>query len=75
LGGCATKPLTPVEFHADALAQRGGRIGVAMSTLPKPDTYFPGANCLLCVAFASGANSAMTDHVRTLGNQELASLR
>jgi hypothetical protein len=77
LAGCATAPPKPVELAPDFFASRAkmGRIGVAMSELPKPDTAFPGAGCLLCIAVASGVHSKLTDHVRTLSTDELKALR
>lgn len=46
-----------------------------MSALPKVDTYFPGADCLLCYAFASASNSSLTKHAGTLSHTELSNLR
>jgi hypothetical protein len=58
-----------------ALSNGGGKVGVAMTPLPKVDTRFPGADCLLCLAVASGMNSALTDHVRTLPYEDLPELK
>jgi hypothetical protein len=38
----------PVALSPAALNATDMRIGVAMSALPKVDTTFPGADCLLC---------------------------
>ena len=38
------------------------------------DTYFPGADCLLCYAFASASNSSLTKHAATLSHTELSNL-
>jgi hypothetical protein len=43
-------------------------------TLPKVDTAFPGAGCLLCYAAASMANSSLTTHTQTLTADELAAV-
>lgn len=75
LAGCAAPPQNPVALKAQALSTPGGRIAVVTTAMPKPDTSFPGAGCLLCLAAASVANSTMTDHVRTLSLDELATLK
>lgn len=77
LAGCAGPVQQPVDLSADHFSAgkaKGSRIGVAMSDLPKPDTQFPGAGCLLCLAVASGVHSKMTDEVRTFSTKELQPL-
>ena len=46
-----------------------------MTPLPKVDTSFPGAGCLLCIATASAANSTLTDYARTLPYEDLPKLK
>ncbi|WP_398498467.1 hypothetical protein [Variovorax sp.] len=78
LSGCAIKPQQPVPLGKDALTSssaKSAKVGVAMSELPKVDTFFPGADCLLCYAFASASNSALTKHTETLARDDLASLK
>lgn len=75
LTGCAVKPQLAVPMSASALSTKDTRIGVAMTPLPKPDTYFPGAGCLLCMAAASAANSSLTSHAATLSAAELQKLK
>lgn len=75
LGGCATSPPQPVSLNAAALSSTGGRFGVSMTPLPKVDTEFPGASCLLCLAVASATNSTLTGHVRTLSYEDLSTLK
>jgi hypothetical protein len=75
LGGCASAPQHPLPMSANALKSEAGRVGVAMTALPKVDTAFPGAGCLLCIAVASGVHSKMTDHVRTLPYEDLPDLK
>jgi hypothetical protein len=75
LGGCASAPLQPVPMASTALSPAAGRIGVAMAALPKVDTEFPGAGCLLCLAVASATNSALTSHVRTLPYEDFPDLK
>jgi hypothetical protein len=75
LAGCATPPQTPLPLAGDYFkTPPPGRVGVVVSELPRPDTYFPGAYCLLCMATASVANSSLTTHTRTLSTAELKPL-
>lgn len=74
LAGCATRQL-PVAMTENALAQPANKIAVAMSGLPKVDSQFPGAGCLLCYAAASMANSTLTDYTRTLPYENLPELK
>lgn len=75
LGGCASVIQQPVALSSNALAPSAGRVGVAMAALPKVDTEFPGAGCLLCLAVASATNSTLTAHVRTLPYEDLTELK
>jgi hypothetical protein len=75
LSACVTAPQLPVALNAAALSPSEGKVGVVMTALPKVDTSFPGADCLLCIAFASAANSTLTDHVRTLKHEDLPDLK
>lgn len=75
LTGCATPPQAPVSMSANTFMEKGTRVGVAMTKLPKVDTSFPGAGCLLCAAAASVANSALTTHTQTLPADDLARLK
>jgi hypothetical protein len=72
---CAVAPQLPVELAPDAVGPQGGRVGVAMTKLPAQDTEVPGAGCLLCLAVASAANSALTDHARKLPYEDLPRLK
>lgn len=74
LAGCATAPQRPVPLATSSF-QTSQRIGVAMTALPKVDTDFPGASCLLCMATASLANSSLTTHARTLPYEDLPKLK
>lgn len=76
LNGCATIPhQEPIQLAENTLASKTGRMGVAMTPLPKVDTSFPGASCLLCIAAASAANSSLTNHTRTLPYEDLPKLK
>jgi len=83
LQGCAGPRQQPVSLPADYFATKTDRIAVAMVALPKPDTEFPGAGCLLCLAAASAANRQVTvavqawpiDDVRPLKSEVAALLK
>ncbi len=75
LGGCVSAPQLPVSVDQTKLNGQGGKLGVVMSAMPKVDTFFPGANCLLCIAAASVANSSLTDYTRTLPLEDLSKLK
>jgi hypothetical protein len=74
LSGCAVQMQQPLALAPEALASSAGKVGVVMTPLPKVDTEFPGAGCLLCIGVARAAHSSMTDHVRTLSQEDLAQL-
>ena len=74
LGGCITAPQTPIGLTPDTLSAKSGRVGVAMTVLPKVNTQFPGAGCLLCIATAEAANSALTTHAQALPYEDLPKL-
>jgi hypothetical protein len=73
--GCAVAPQLPVELAPGAVGPQGGKLGVAMTKLPVQDTEVPGASCLLCLAVAMSANSALTDHARKLPYEDLPRLK
>jgi len=75
LAGCATKRQMPIALKAAAISDPQLRVGVAMTALPKTDTYLPGASCLLCYAAAAMANSSLTSHAKTLPADELAAIK
>jgi hypothetical protein len=74
LTGCATAPQAPVELSSQAIG-KPGKIGVAMTKLPKVDTHLFGADCLLCLAVASAANSSLTTHANTLPYEDLPQVK
>ncbi|MFZ2539552.1 MAG: hypothetical protein WAX04_11710, partial [Oscillospiraceae bacterium] len=73
--GCATVKQQSVTLSSDAISSKSGRIGVAMTALPKVDTQFPGADCLLCLAAASIANASLTNYTHTLTSEDLPKLK
>lgn len=75
LAACAAPRQAALPLPATGLAVSDARIGVAISTLPVVDTHFPGAGCLMCIAAASLANTALTAHARTLPAGDLLRVR
>jgi len=77
--GCASTPVqAPIGFSKGYFAgpAKVARVAIVMSEVPKPDTWFPGADCLLCLAFANASNTSLTAHVRTLdAGDELKTLK
>jgi hypothetical protein len=73
--GCAGPRQSFVELNKSAVNGKSGKVGVAMTPLPKPDTRFPGANCLLCLATASLMNSSLTTHTQKLPLEGLPELK
>ncbi len=77
LAGCAGPVQQPVNLQADYFSAgkaKQGRMGVILADLPKPDTQFPGAGCLLCLAFANGAHSSLNKEVQAFSTAELLPL-
>lgn len=75
LAGCVTPPQPPVTLTEVHPATLPGRVGVAMTALPKVDVHLPGAGCLLCMAAASLANQSLTSYARTLPYEDLPKLK
>lgn len=73
--GCAAPRQHFVELDKSAVNGKAGKVGVAMTPLPKPDTRFPGADCLLCIATASLLNSSLTSHTQKLPPEGLPELK
>jgi len=75
LGGCAAPPQAPIAFPKASVGAESGRIGIAMTTLPKLDTEVPGASCLLCLAVAIQSNATLTNYAQSLGYEDLSKLK
>ena len=74
LAGCAAPVQLPVNLAPDYFTTaptKGGRIGVVMGELPKADTAFPGAYCLLCIGVANVAHTQMNKEVQTFSTADL----
>jgi hypothetical protein len=75
LGGCVTAPPKAVSLDQNVNSLKGAKVGVVMSAVPKPDTRFPGADCLFCLAAANIANASLTSHTKTLPLEDLPKLK
>ncbi len=75
LAGCASPPQKSVDLKPETLTVQGGRVGVVMTQLPKVNTYFPGADCLLCMAGAEMMNSSLTGQTKNLTPEDLPTLK
>jgi hypothetical protein len=74
LTACRTAPPPSIFLRADTLSPQSGRVGVIV-TSAKVDTAFPGAACLLCLAVANTANSALTKHAHAMNNQDVLKMK
>jgi hypothetical protein len=74
VSGCAVTPQTPLALNKQVIQSKNDRIGIAMTALPKIDTHFPGANCLLCLLAANAANKTLTEHTHSLPYDTLPEL-
>ncbi|GAA5164459.1 hypothetical protein [Viridibacterium curvum] len=75
LTGCISAPQLPVPLTQSALAPNSGKVGVAMAVLPKVETSYPGAGCLLCYAAAAAANASLSSHADTLKPDDFNTLK
>lgn len=64
--GCVSVPQASIPLNKSAVTQQGEKVGIAMMSVPKVDTFLPGAGCLLCLAVASAANSSLTKYANSL---------
>lgn len=75
LAGCASTPQQqPIAMNGAALHGQGTQVGIAMK-VPKVDTSFPGAACLLCIAAASAANSSLTSYTQKLPSDDVVRIK
>jgi hypothetical protein len=75
VSGCALVPQSPIPLAAESITATSGKVGVAMTKIPAPNTYFPGATCLLCIGVAEMAHNQLSAHVKTLPIEDLAALK
>ncbi len=75
LSGCAAPRQETISLSSDFFKTGTGSIGIAMPDAPKPDTFFPGADCLLCIAAASVNHRSLTNAVQAWPTDEFQSLK
>lgn len=75
LSGCAVKMQHPVPMNKGFFENKSQVIGIVLAKPPANDTHLIGADCLLCMAAASAANSSLTKHVKRLPAQDLKTLQ
>jgi hypothetical protein len=73
--GCAAPRQSFVGLDKSSINGTSGKVGIVMTPLPKVDTRFPGADCLLCMATASLLNSSLTSHTQKLPPEGLPELK
>lgn len=75
LCACTAQPQLPVAVDSSALLQSDKTMGVYLDTVPEPRLSLPGADCLLCIAVASAANSSTSNHVKTFETEDISNLK
>lgn len=76
VAACSSKPpQKPLALEDPSKLASNGKIVVLSNQIPQPNTFFPGASCLLCIGAAEIANSSLTNHVQKLPIEDLASLK
>ena len=71
LAACAAAPQLPVTMKSTAVEPGAGRIGIVATKVPEPDSAFPGASCLLCLAAANLNHTTLKGHIATLSSDDL----
>lgn len=75
MAGCVAPPQGPISLNSNGLLVEDTRVGVAMTAMPEVRLTLPGADCLLCIAAAAAANSALSKHTKTMDASDLAMLK
>jgi hypothetical protein len=73
--GCASKPIPPTPLNKNFYDDKNSKISVVVTSPEKVDTYLFGADCLLCYAAASAANSSLTSHMQTLPTTDFTNVK
>lgn len=74
LTGCAGRVQPPVALDQNFWQKENPRVGVSLTSAPRPAAYLSGASCLLCLAAANVANADLIDYMPTLPAEDLLSL-
>lgn len=75
LTGCATGPAQPILFDQATTSLANSKVAVVLNEIPKPNSYFPGASCLICAGLAEVANSKLTTFAKALQTTDLAKVK
>jgi len=75
VAACASPKRLPVALSPKAVDATAGRIGLMLVLPEKPDTYFPGASCLLCLATANLMHSSLNAYTATLSKAEVLEIK
>jgi len=75
LSGCAAPPQQPLAVSQEFSKSTGAKVGVVLTNLPKVDTEFPGAGCLLCLAAASLNHKSLTAQVQTWPTDDITKVK
>lgn len=76
LSACASteKLLTmPAQFNQKDDSIKS--VSLVVNDIPNPNTYFDGADCLLCIGVAEAMNATLTNYVQELEYEEINSLK
>lgn len=73
LTGCASQPQYPISLANTSLSE-SSKVAVVMTEVPAAKMTYPGASCLLCLAAAATANSALSTHTKTLSTDDISSI-
>ncbi len=74
LTGCAS-PQMRLPLSPQAVATPGVKVGIVMTATPAPNTRFPGADCLLCLAAAELTNATLGTYTKTLAVDDLPKIK
>jgi hypothetical protein len=75
LTGCATGPAQPILFDQAKTSLANSTVAIVVGDIPKPNSYFPGASCLLCLGLAEIANNKLTTFAKLLPTTDLAKVK
>lgn len=76
LTGCASTAIEPFAAEPETWNSEAEIIvGLSFPEFPQPNAYFPGADCLLCLAAAKGANMSLTSQAKGFSTDALSELK
>ena len=75
LTGCATGPAQPILLDQATTSLANTKMAVVLNEVPKPNTFFPGAGCLFCIAAAEITNNKLTTFAKALPTIDLSKVK